>query len=56
MEELPDLTSDWQDQTAAWLDSRAAHIHAVYTTPDKDTPAHVPLLLYLLEQLGWRGR
>ena len=37
--------------TTAWLGAGAPHIRAVYTTPDKDTPSQVPLLLFLLEQL-----
>ncbi|CAE7389000.1 unnamed protein product, partial [Symbiodinium pilosum] len=39
MQDLSDLAWGWRARAAAWVGARAAHVKAVYATPDKDTPA-----------------
>ena len=53
LQEIKEMVADRSAETAAWLSQRPAPVRSTYSTPDKDRPTQVPVLLDLLGAVGY---
>ena len=47
------LVDDWQDHTRQWMSERPTSVRKTFNMPGKDKPTQAPLILYLMDQLGY---
>ena len=53
VQELKVMVDDMEDTTKEWLARRPFPVRSTYSTPDRDRPTQVPLLLHLLRDAGY---
>ena len=46
---------EWTECTSRSLDQRPSSVRRTFSTPDKDRPNQAPVLLHLLEIVGYPG-